>query len=82
LSYWWLRLRLLRSWTLALIVLPGIGSLSACGTVGYYAQAIEGHFAVLHAARPVDEVVRDPAVPAAVRDKLVRIQAMRDFAVR
>jgi len=79
LSHWWLRLRPLRSWVLAL---PVVASLSACGTVGYYAQAIEGHFAVLHAARPVDEVARDPAVPAAVRDKLVRIQVMRDFAVR
>lgn len=67
---------------MALVALPAIGSLSACGTVGYYAQAIQGHFAVMHAARPVEDVVADPAVPAAVRDKLVRIQAMRDFAVR
>src|SRR6185369_2894071 len=82
LNFFWPRLRWLRSWTLALVALPAIGSLSACGTVGYYAQAIQGHFAVMHAARPVEEVVGDPAVPAAVRDKLVRIQAMRDFAVR
>ena len=63
-------------------MLPALASLSACGTVGYYAQAIEGHLGLMHAARPVSEVVSDPATPPALRDKLRRIQVMREFAVR
>ncbi|MBC8118540.1 MAG: aminopeptidase, partial [Burkholderiaceae bacterium] len=33
---------------------------AGCSTVGYYAQSINGHFAMLRAARPIPEIVADP----------------------
>jgi predicted aminopeptidase len=59
-------------------------ALSGCGTVdglGYYAQSIGGHLAVLRAARPVPALIADEATPAALRERLALTQRMRDFAV-
>jgi predicted aminopeptidase len=57
---------------------------AGCSTVdglGYYAQSIGGHLAVLRAARPVTAVIADEATPAALRERLALSQRMRDFAV-
>lgn len=64
----------------ALVALVVAGSLAACGPIGYYAQSIEGHLAVLHAARPIDDWVDDPATPNALRARLEKVRAMRRFA--
>ncbi|MEN9543471.1 MAG: hypothetical protein RLZZ598_304, partial [Pseudomonadota bacterium] len=48
---------------------------------GYWAQSISGHLALMHAARPVAEVLADPATPAELRQRLALSQQMRDFAV-
>jgi predicted aminopeptidase len=54
---------------------------SGCSTLGYYAQAANGHLDLLQRARPVPEVVADPATPAALKARLELSQRMRDFAV-
>jgi predicted aminopeptidase len=54
---------------------------SGCTSVGYYAQAAGGHLELLRLARPVAEVVADPATPAATRERLQLSQRLRDFAV-
>ena len=54
--------------------------LGACSAVGYYSQSIEGHLAVLHAARPIDDWLADPATPEALRLRLEKVRAMRRFA--
>lgn len=51
-------------------------------TIGYYWQSVSGHLAMLQAARPVPEVLADPATPAPLHDRLVLSQRMRDFAVQ
>jgi predicted aminopeptidase len=53
---------------------------SGCSTLGYYAQAANGHLSLLQAARPVAEVAADPATEAALRQRLELTQRMRDFA--
>ncbi len=53
---------------------------SGCGTLGYYAQAANGHLALLQSARPVAEVLADPSTPDALRQRLQLSQRMRDFA--
>lgn len=63
---------------LAAAVAAGLGG---CSTVGYYAQAINGHMDLMQRARPVAEVVADPATPEALRERLRLSQRMRDFAV-
>lgn len=57
-----------------------LAAAAGCSTVGYYAQSIHGHFAVLKEARPIDEVVADPGTPDSLRERLKRAGEMRDFA--
>jgi predicted aminopeptidase len=55
--------------------------LGGCGTLGYYAQAVNGHMDLMQRARPVPDVIKDPATPAPLRERLELSQRMRDFAV-
>jgi predicted aminopeptidase len=64
----------------AFVILGLAVSLGACSSIGYYSQSIEGHLAVLHAARPIDDWLTDPATPEALRLRLAKVRAMRRFA--
>lgn len=48
---------------------------------GYYWQSVTGHLALMHAARPVQDWLDDPATPPALQERLRRVQQMRRFAV-
>jgi predicted aminopeptidase len=54
--------------------------LGSCSTLSYYAQALHGHLSVMHAARPIDDWLRDDATGAPLRDRLQRAQEIRRFA--
>ena len=54
---------------------------SGCSSIGYYAQAINGHLTMLRAARPVPELLADGTSDAALKERLALSQRMRDFAV-
>lgn len=69
-----------RTWRLLALLLPLL--LGGCTTLGYYSQAIRGHVDLLARARPVDSVIRDPATPPAVRERLEQVKVARDFASR
>ena len=58
------------------------GPLAGCSNLGYYVQAMGGHFEVMRAAQPISELVRDPASDPQLREKLVEVQAIREFASR
>lgn len=58
------------------------GPLAACGNFTYYAQAMGGHMDVMRAARPISQVVQDPASDPQLRQKLKEVQAIREFASR
>jgi predicted aminopeptidase len=62
----------------ALVVAVAAG----CSTIGYYAQSISGHLAMLHSARPIPDVIADPATSEALRQRLLRAQQIRAFASR
>ncbi len=66
----------------AIVAVAGVCMTSGCSTVGYYAQSVVGHLEILQAARPVPQVLDDPATSAALRERLVLSQRIRDFAVR
>ena len=53
---------------------------SGCSTLGYYAQAANGHLALLQSARPVTEWTADATTPEPLRQRLQLSQRMRDFA--
>ncbi|MEM7081092.1 MAG: aminopeptidase [Pseudomonadota bacterium] len=55
-------------------------SLSGCGTVGYYAQAAWGQWSLLRARVDVPQLLDDPTLPAATRQRLQVAWQIRDFA--
>ena len=57
-------------------------SLGGCSTVGFYAQAVQGHLGVLARSRPIDDVVADPSTPADLKERLALVLRLRAFASR
>lgn len=55
--------------------------LTGCGGVGYYAQSVGGHLALVGQARPVADWLADPATNPALKERLALAQRIRDFAV-
>ena len=79
----WLRRAVGAGWLLALFASAGCagnGPVDAPG-VGYYWQSVNGHWALMNAARPVDDWLADPAVNPALKARLELAQRMRRFAV-
>jgi len=70
----WLIVGVLAGAVLALALAAG------CSSLGYYAQSIQGHMALLDAARPIGDVVDDPAVASPLKQRLERAQQMRAYA--
>lgn len=56
--------------------------LAGCASLGYYAQAVGGHLKVMSAARPIDEILQDPATDPSLKKKLENVHAVREFASR
>ena len=54
---------------------------SGCSTLGYYAQAVNGHLSLLQSARPVADVLAQAESSPTLRSRLEVSQRMRDFAV-
>jgi predicted aminopeptidase len=59
----------------------GVCFTSGCSTIGYYAQSVGGHLALLRAAKPVPEWLNDEATPPVLKERLALSQRIRDFAV-
>ena len=53
---------------------------SGCSTVGYLAQSVNGHLALVRSAKPVHDWLADPATPEALKQRLELSQRIRDFA--
>ena len=68
-----------RNWFLPLALTLWVGG---CGNLGYYAQAMNGHFDVMRAALPINDIVRDPASEPGLTKKLQEVQSVREFASR
>lgn len=70
-----------KRWLGVAAVLLAVAGVSGCSSLGYYAQAVNGHLDLLQRTRPVTEWLGDPATPAALRERLALSQRMRDFAI-
>lgn len=66
----------------ALLLAALLLAVSGCSTLGYYGQAVGGHLRLVQAARPVAELLADPATPPALRERLLLAQHLRNFAVQ
>ena len=65
---------------IALLALPAAGA--GCGTLGYYWQAFGGQMELMRRARPIPEVIADPATAGDLKLRLERVREIRDFATR
>ncbi|MBV8465263.1 MAG: aminopeptidase [Burkholderiales bacterium] len=55
--------------------------LNGCATVHYLSQAANGESDVLKRARPIDDVIADPATPLPLADKLRLAETLRAYAI-
>jgi len=69
-----------RRWAVAVALAALVVSSASCSTVGYYAQAVHGQFALLVAAKPIPVWLEDPATSEDLKVRLRRAQKMRAFA--
>jgi len=78
-----------RWWLMASLSLVGVVLLagasvcltSGCSTLGYYAQSVGGHLALVRAAKPVPEWLTDEQTSAALKERLMLSQRIRDYAI-
>lgn len=68
------------AWVWVLLLLTA--GLSACSNLGYYGQALRGHWQLLRAARPTSQWLADPATSPALAQRLRLAREMRAFAIR
>jgi predicted aminopeptidase len=53
-----------------------------CCSLPYYNQAINGQMEILRNSEPISDLVDNPETPAKLRNKLIFIQSVRDFATK
>lgn len=63
-------------------IVIAIAVAAGCSTLGYYAQSIQGHFAMMRSARPIPDIVADPSIAETLKQRLQRAERMRAFASR
>ncbi|HCN28039.1 MAG TPA: aminopeptidase [Verrucomicrobiales bacterium] len=68
------------NWRCALLPLLAAGALASCSTAGFYRQALAGQMEMSRKARPVAEVLADPASKPLLREKLTTARDILAFA--
>ncbi len=67
--------------TIKLVIVAGLAIwLSSCANIPYYAQAIGGHFEVMHRSQPIRKIIADPDADPQLKVTLRKIVQMREFA--
>lgn len=69
---------------LAIAAIPLIGvcvGMSACTTLGYYAQAAGGHLKLMRAREPIADLLADESLDDGLRHRLETLLEAREFAV-
>lgn len=74
-------LRILYTLKVSFVVIQ-IGWLSACANLSYYAQAVDGHFKVIHRAQPISTMIANPDIEPKLKDSLIKVMQLREFASR
>ena len=69
------------NWLPKFLVLFACLGVSACSSIEYYWQAVEGHTRILSRQQPIAELVGDPELDAELRQTLQGMQQARDFAI-
>lgn len=66
----------------AALVLLVSAMAGGCAQLGYYTQAVQGHFAMLSEAKPIDHWLADPGVRDDLKTRLKRVREIRAFAAK
>lgn len=56
--------------------------LCACANLSYYAQAVDGHFNVLHRSQPISKILAHPETDPKLKNSLSKIVQLREYASR
>ena len=56
--------------------------LQSCSSLGYYWEKIQGHAEIVNNQVPVQDVIDNPETSSIVRERLINVQAARDFATK
>lgn len=65
------------------MVFAGSASLVAgCAQLGYYMQAMQGQFALMAEAKPIEDWLADPSVEETLKFKLNKVKQIRNFAAQ
>lgn len=55
---------------------------SGCTQLGYYTQSVRGQLDIWRREKPISDVIDDAAAPAALRERLAQVLAIREYASR
>jgi len=76
----------MRRSALVILTLCAALALGACtslrDSLAYYGQAVSGQMQLLRARQPIADLLADPATDADLRERLLRVQHARDWAVQ
>ena len=53
---------------------------TACSSVAYYAQAVNGHFKIMNARQPINKLIDSPDTDETLREKLILLKDARVYA--
>lgn len=62
------------------IIMLALQMLTGCAQLGYYTQAMQGHFTLIAEAKPIDHWLADPDVTDDLKMRLKRARKIRAFA--
>ncbi|HZM47250.1 MAG TPA: aminopeptidase [Burkholderiales bacterium] len=64
------------------VAIVSLALLAGCSNLSYYMQSVGGQLDIWRRERPIEEVLKDPATPEALRRKLATILEIRAYASR
>ena len=64
----------------AIAVALALWLVAGCSSISYYAQSIQGHLELMHAARPINDWLNDAATPPDLRHRLELASRIRAYA--
>lgn len=59
-----------------------VALVASAAHIKYYFQAAYGHLALFSAARPIDAYLADPSIDGELKERLLKVKRIRDFAIR
>lgn len=68
-------------WLVKIFLVVSLPLLAACSDLGYCLQCVAGHLDVMSRTRSIDDVLKDPQVSDVERQQLIKVLAIRSFAV-